>query len=323
MPDVLAVLEQRNGTVKRVSFEVLAAARSLADDLGGEVHGLLVGPKGVGTEELGGSGADKVLICLDEDFELYQADRFTHVVAEQATAGGYSAIVLGATAMGKDLGPRVAARLGCPLASEVTSISAGDGVLVTRPVYAGKAIYKLRITAEPAVISVRPNSFDLISTSLAGALEEVPEGDGGKASPARTIKVKEPEQAALDVAEASAVVSGGRGLKDPESFRLIEELASALGAAVGASRAVVDAGWRPHAEQVGQTGKTVSPNLYVAVGISGAIQHLAGMRTAKVIVAINKDPDAPIFKVADYGIVGDLFEVVPKLTEEVKKVREG
>ncbi|MEJ2238058.1 MAG: electron transfer flavoprotein subunit alpha/FixB family protein [Gemmatimonadales bacterium] len=323
MPNVMAVLEQRNGTVKRVSHEVLAAARSLADHIGGEVHGLVIGPKGVNTEGLGGAGADKVLACLADDLELYQADRFTHVVAEQATTGAYSTIVLGATALGKDLGPRIAARLGCTLASDVTSISGRDGVVVTRPVYAGKAVYKLKIATEPSVISVRANAFDPVSASRTASLEEVAEADGGKGRWARTVKVKEPEHAALDVAEASVVVSGGRGLKEAENFRLIDDLAEALGAAVGASRAVVDAGWRPHSEQVGQTGKTVSPNLYVAVGISGAIQHLAGMRTAKIIVAINRDPDAPIFKVADYGVVGDLFEIVPKLTEEIKKIREG
>jgi electron transfer flavoprotein alpha subunit len=323
MPGILAVLEQRNGTIKRVSHEVLAAARSLADDLGGEVHGLLIGPQGLTNAGLGESGADKVLACFSADLELYQADRYALITAEQATAGGYSAVVLGATAFGKDLGPRIAARLGCPLASDVTSITGGEGIVVTRPVYSGKATYKLKITTEPSVISIRPNAFAPVAASRSGSMEEISAGDSAKTSSARTVKVKEPEHAALDVAEASAVVSGGRGMKEPEHFRLIEDLAGALGAAVGASRAVVDAGWRPHSEQVGQTGKTVSPNLYVAVGISGAIQHLAGMRTAKVVVAINKDPDAPIFKVADYGIVGDLFEIVPKLTDEIRKVREG
>jgi len=323
MPNVMAVLEQRNGILKRVSHEVLSAARSLADDLGGEVHALLIGPKGVDTGGLGEFGADKVLTCLNDDFQLYQADRFAHVAAEQTTAGGYSVVIVGATAMGKDLGPRIAARLGCTLASDVTSISGGEGVVVTRPVYAGKAVYRLKITTEPSVISIRPNAFDPVSASRAGSVEEVPGGDSGKGRWARAVQVKEPEHAVLDVAEASIVVSGGRGLKESASFGLIEDLADALGGAVGASRAVVDAGWRPHSEQVGQTGKTVSPNLYVAVGISGAIQHLAGMRTAKVIVAINKDRDAPIFKVADYGIVGDLFEIVPKLTEEIKKIRSA
>jgi electron transfer flavoprotein alpha subunit len=187
-------------------------------------------------------------------------------------------------------------------------------------VYAGKALLRVKVTAQPAVLSLRPNVFTPVERPKAGAAETV-----AVTVPAGRVTVREikaAEAGALDVAEATIVISGGRGLKEPANFKVVEELARAFGgrAAVGASRAVVDAGWRSHADQVGQTGKTVSPTLYIAVGISGAIQHLAGMRTSKVIVAINKDKDAPIFKVADYGVVGDLFEVVPKLTEEIKKL---
>ena len=323
MPGILTVLEQRDGVVKRVSHEALAVARSLADELGCDVHALVIGPPGTDVGGLGQYGADKVLTSFDDDLKLYQASRYGQIAAEQAMSGDYTAVILGATSLGKDLGPRIAARLGCPLTSDVTSVSGSDGVVVTRPVFAGRALYKLKITTTPSVITVRPNAFTPVSVASAGALEEVSAGEGVTASVARTVEVKAPENATLDVAEASIVVAGGRGLKEAEHFKLVEDLARALGGAVGASRAVVDAGWRPHSEQVGQTGKTVSPNLYIALGISGAIQHLAGMRTAKVIVAINKDADAPIFKVADYGIVGDLFEVVPPLTEAIIKAREG
>jgi electron transfer flavoprotein alpha subunit len=243
------------------------------------------------------------------------------VVAERARSGGYAAVVVAATATGKDLAPRVAAKLGVALAGDVTDLAVdGGAVVATRPVYAGKALLTLTVTASPAVVSLRPNVFTPVERPRAGAAEAV-----AVDTPAGRVTVREIKAApagALDVAEAPIVVSGGRGLKEPANFRLLEDLAQAFGgrAAVGASRAVVDAGWRGHGEQVGQTGKTVSPTLYVAVGISGAIQHLAGMRTSKVIVAINKDKDAPIFKVADYGIVGDLFEIVPRLTEEVRKV---
>jgi electron transfer flavoprotein alpha subunit len=318
MPDVLAILEQRGGTLKKVSHETLTAARHLADGLNGEVHALLIGAAGGSGDGLGTFGADKVLLAADEGLRDYQADRYAAVAA---SAGDYPVVVIAATALGKDLAPRVAARLGGALAADVTEVRYEDGIVVTRPVYAGKAIYTLKVTGSPCVLSVRPNAITPEQSEKAGTTEMMPVA---AADPrAKTVEVKQPEKAALDVAEASVVVSGGRGLKEPENFGLLEDLAGALGAAVGASRAVVDAGWRPHAEQVGQTGKVVSPNLYVAVGISGAIQHLAGIRTAKTIVAINKDPDAPIFKVADYGIVGDLFEVVPKLTEEIRKVREG
>jgi electron transfer flavoprotein alpha subunit len=321
MANVIAVLEQRGGVLKRVSHEVLTAARGIADGIGGEVHALLLGAPGIATDGLGDSGADKVFVAADAALANYQADQYAAMTAGQVGAGDYATVMVGATAMGKDLAPRIAARLGCPLASDVTSVSFDGGILVTRPVYAGKVACTLRITASPCVISLRPNAVSPGQFGKAGTVEAA--GADAGAPRAQTVEIKAPESEALDVAEASVVVGGGRGLKEAEHFKLLEDLASALGGAVGASRAVVDAGWRPHAEQVGQTGKVVSPNLYFAIGISGAIQHLAGIRTAKTIVAINKDPDAPIFKVADYGIVGDLFEVVPKLTEEIKKIREA
>ncbi len=318
MANVLAILEQRGGALKKVSHETLTAARRVADGLGGEVHGLLIGGAGVEAGGLGAFGADKVLVAADTALGDYQGDRYASVAAG---AGDYGAVVVAATALGKDLAPRVAARLGCALAADVIDVRYDGAIVVTRPVYAGKATYTLKVTGSPCVLSVRPNAIAPEEAGKAGASESVAVDP---AEPkAKTVEVKQPERAALDVAEASVVVSGGRGLKEPENFKLLEDLATALGGAVGASRAVVDAGWRPHAEQVGQTGKVVSPNLYFAVGISGAIQHLAGIRTAKTIVAINKDPDAPIFKVADYGIVGDLFEIVPRLTEEIAKIREG
>ncbi len=322
MADILVVLEQRDGTIKRVGLEALAGGRALADKAGGAVHAMVLGPPGLKTDMAAAHGADVVVVTADEAVRLYQGNRYAAAVAARAQGGAYAAVLLGATALGKDLGPRIAARLGCPLAADVTALEYDTGIVVSRPVYSGKAVYRLRVTAPTCVITLRPNNFMPVEATRAGTVEPAALPVAGNRA-ARTVQVKEPERAALDVAEASIVVSGGRGLKDPEQFKLLEELAAAFGGstAVGASRAVVDAGWRPHAEQVGQTGKTVSPNLYVAVGISGAIQHLAGMRTSKVIVAINKDKDAPIFKVADYGIVGDLFEVVPRLTAEVRKIR--
>jgi electron transfer flavoprotein alpha subunit len=322
MANVLVVLEQRDGVLKRVSLEALAAGRALADQLGGETHAIALGPVGLPVEAAGAHGADRVFLAAADSVRMYQPGPYAATVAQQATAG-YAAVLLGATALGKDLGPRLAARIGCPLAADATGLAVeGGAIVVTRPAYAGKAVYRLRVTAPNVVISLRPNNFMPVEVRRPGTVAAIPVVDGVGA---RTTAVKEPAHAALDVAEAGIVVAGGRGLKEPQHFQLLDDLAAAFGsqAAVGASRAVVDAGWRPHAEQVGQTGKTVSPNLYIAVGVSGAIQHLAGMRTSKVIVAINKDKDAPIFKVADYGIVGDLFEVVPRLTEEVRRIRNA
>jgi electron transfer flavoprotein alpha subunit len=319
---ILAVMEQRDGALRKVSHEILAAARRLADADGGTVDALVLADGAVaGADSLGRFGADRVLAATHPDFRLYQPDGFAATVS--ATAAGCSAVVFGATATGRDLAPRVAARLKVACASDVTAVALENGaVTVTRPVYAGKALQRARLTAVPAILSVRPNTFPPVEPGKAGetAAVEVP----AFAAQVTVKEIKAPAQAVLDVSEAPIVISGGRGLKEPANFKLLEELAAAFGnAAVGASRAVVDAGWRDHGAQVGQTGKTVSPGLYIAVGISGAIQHLAGMRTAKTIVAINKDKDAPIFKAADYGIVGDLFEILPRLTDEVRKVRGG
>ncbi|HXG45298.1 MAG TPA: electron transfer flavoprotein subunit alpha/FixB family protein [Gemmatimonadales bacterium] len=321
MNRILAVTEQRDGALRKVSFEVVTVARRLADRLMGTVEALVLGAGPVqGTDQLGRYGADRVLVAQHRAFALYSPDGYATVIAGRAR--DYRAVLFSATATGRDLAPRVAARIGTGLASDVLEVAPGpDGALVvTRPVYAGKALQRARLEGTPAVLSLRPNTVPPTETPKAGEVESV-------SVPSFTERVtvqevKAPAGARLDVAEAPIVVSGGRGLKDPANFKLLEELADALGnAAVGASRAVVDAGWREHGAQVGQTGKTVSPSLYVAVGISGAIQHLAGMRTAKTIVAINRDKDAPIFKVADYGIVGDLFEVVPRLTQEIRRLK--
>ena len=321
MSDVLAVAEQRDGALRKVSSEVVTGARRLADALAGRVEALVVAAGPVqGADQLGGFGADKVITLAHPAFARYAPEGFARVIADRARAGGYRAVLFAASAAGRDLAPRVAARLGVALAQDVTDLAFESGaVTVIHPVYAGKALLKLKLTATPAVVSLRPNVFTPVQRPKAGTGEIV----AVEAAAGRVVVTGVKAAAgALDVAEASIVISGGRGLKEPANFKVLEALAAAFGgrAAVGASRAVVDAGWRPHADQVGQTGKTVSPTLYIAVGISGAIQHLAGMRTSKVIVAINKDKDAPIFKVADYGVVGDLFEVVPKLTEEIKKL---
>ena len=323
MSQVLAVLEQRDGVLRKVSHEVVTGGRRLADALGGGTVDALVVAAGPvrGAEAVGGFGADKVITLTNPAFGSYAPEGYARAIVDQAKASDYRAVVFAASATGKDLAPRVAARLGRPLAQDITDLAVESGaVIAIRPVYAGKALLKIKVAGSPALLSLRPNVFTPVQRPKPGTTET--RAVDGAAGRVVVKQIKAAPAGTLDVAEAPIVVSGGRGLKEPANFKVLEELAAAFGgrAAVGASRAVVDAGWRPHADQVGQTGKTVSPTLYVAVGVSGAIQHLAGMRTSKVIVAINKDKDAPIFKVADYGIVGDLFEVVPKLTEEIKKL---
>ncbi len=320
MPQVLAILEQRDGALRKGAAELLAAARQLADAAGATVDAIVFGSDAVsGLDSLGAAGADRVLTASHADFAQYCPDGIVATVA--SIAGDYRAVLTAATATGKDLAPRIAARLGAPCGMDVTALEmAGDMVRVVRPIYAGKVLQTLDLGGTP-VIAVRPSAYAAIEAGKAGTAAEV-------AVPSFTRRltvsgVRAPEQATVDVAEARVIVSGGRGLGDPKHFALLEELAAAFSgeAAIGASRAVVDAGWIGHSHQVGQTGKTVAPDLYFAIGISGAIQHLAGMRTARTIVAINRDKDAPIFKVADYGIVGDLFEVLPVLTEAIRKAK--
>jgi electron transfer flavoprotein alpha subunit len=314
----LAVLEQRDGVLRKISHEVVTGAQRLG--AGVEAVVCATGPV-QGADQVGRFGADKIVTLTNAAFAQYAAEGYAEAIAGRVQAGSYGAVVFAASATGRDLAPRVAAKLGVAVAADVTEVAVESGaILVTRPVYAGKALLKVKVGGRPAVVSLRPNVFTPVERPKAGAAEAV----AVDVQPGRVIvrEVKAAPVGTLDVAEAQIIISGGRGLKEPTNFKVLEQLAAAFGgrAAVGASRAVVDAGWRAHADQVGQTGKTVSPSLYIAVGISGAIQHLAGMRTSKVIVAINKDKDAPIFKIADYGVVGDLFEIVPKLTEEIRKL---
>jgi electron transfer flavoprotein alpha subunit len=326
MARVLAVVEQRDGKLKAISRELVTAARQVADGVSGDVDALVLGAAGAGeaARDLGRFGADRVLAVEHESLSGYQPETYTRAVVDRVSAGDYFAVLFPATAAGRDLAPRVAARLDVPLASEATALRVEEGDLtITRPMYAGKAFVELTLEATPRLLSLRSNAVRATEAPREAELETIVLEGGPVDSKVRVREFKAGGTDRPDVGEATTVVAGGRGLKGPENWNLLEDLAVALGdgVALAASRAVVDAGWRPHAEQVGQTGKVVAPRLYFAVGISGAIQHLAGMRTATTIVAINKDRDAPIFKVADYGIVGDAFEVVPRLAEEIRNAR--
>lgn len=319
---ILAFAEQRENKVKKPGMEVVRAARTLADEIGAEVVTLIVG-ESVQTiaPELGGYGAKRIVVVEHAKLKFYSTTAYAKIVAEVAKKEQADVVMIPATAMGRDLAPRVAVKLEAGLASDCTALRVEGGeIIAARPVYAGKALTDVKVTSTAKVFTLRPNVFNAgVSDGIAAQVEkaDIPLSEEDFTSAVQEVKTASGK---LDVAEANIIVSGGRGLKGPEHFHLLEELAEVLGAAVGASRAVVDAGWRPHDEQVGQTGKTVSPSLYVAVGISGAIQHLAGMSSSKYIVAINKDKEAPIFQVADYGIVGDAFEVLPALTSEAKKL---
>jgi electron transfer flavoprotein alpha subunit len=320
MPNILVVAESRAGAIRKVTLELLTAARTLSD--GGEVHAVLAGAPGIAERAGELAGADATFVTAHASFGEYNAEAMSALVAERAKSG-YRAVLVAASAQGKDLAPRVAAKLGVPIASDALSVSFdGDATIVTHYVYAGKIIATLNLAAVPAVVSLRPGAIAAGESSGAGRVENAPPVGDPTASRVVVTEAIRGDSRKLDLADAPVIVSGGRGLKAAEHFKLVEDLAAAFGnAAVGATRAVTDEGWRPHSDQIGQTGRQVSPDLYVAVGISGAIQHLAGMRTARTIVAINTDTDAPIFKVADYGIVGDAFEIVPALTAAIKDAR--
>ncbi len=321
---ILTFAEVRDGTLRRASLEALSEARRLAGAAGGSVASVLVG-SGVSalSAELGQHGADTVHVFDDPGLEAYATEVYARAFAAVIEAVHPWAVLIPFTAMGKDLAPRVAAKLGAGLVSDCVALGVEDGRLqARRPMYAGKAYATLRWEGEPQIATLRPNVFPLTPPDAARSASVVNETVDAAAR-ARVKQVKAAEEGKLELSEAQIIVSGGRGLQGPENFHLVTALSDALGAAVGASRAVVDAGWVDHQMQVGQTGKTVSPTLYFACGISGAIQHLAGMSSSKVIVAINKDADAPIFKVANYGILGDVFQVLPKLTEVAKEYFAG
>lgn len=319
---ILVFAEQRDNKFKKPAFEAVRTARTIADQMNGEVVALVIGGSVQSiAPALGGYGAHKVLAAEDARLAEYASSAYAKLVANAAKTQQADVVFIPATSMGKDVAPRVAVKLDAGLASDCTALTVEGGEIVaTRPIYAGKAITKLKITSASRVFTLRPNVFPAGESNGAVAPVETLAVDLSAQDLACVVKELKQTAGRLDVAEADIIVTGGRGLKGPENFGMVEQLAGALGAAVGASRAVVDAGWRPHDEQVGQTGKTVSPSLYIAVAVSGAIQHLAGMSSSKYIVAINKDKDAPIFQVASYGIVGDAFEIVPALTAEVKKL---
>ena len=327
MANIFAYAEARNGELRKVALETVTAARKLADSTGGEVHALLVGAQGIASkaEQLAQHGADVVMVCEHPAFTQYNPEAAAALSADRIKSGGYRAAIFSTSAQGRDLAPRVAAKLGVGLVTDVTGLELADDTLIVKhPINIGKIIATVAIAHAPAVVAIRPNTFTPTVNAKAGRVESIP--PVGDPSASRVV-VKELVQGGggkLDLADAPVIIAGGRGLKAAENFKLVEDLADAFGnAAVGATRAVTDDGWRPHSDQIGQTGRLVSPDLYIAVGISGAVQHLAGMRTARTIVAINKDKDAPIFKVADYGIVGDAFEVVPALTAAVREARKG
>jgi electron transfer flavoprotein alpha subunit len=321
---VLVFAEQRDGKLKKASLEAMSFGRDLADATGGAAAAVVLG-QGIASlaQALGNAGAERVYVGDDALFASYSNDAYGLAVGKAAQVFGADALIFSGTAMGKDLAPKVTARLGIGLLSDVTSWVMDAGApLFKRPIYAGKAFATLTpVSGKAFALTVRPNVFPAKENPKAGEAVSLDHGVVPGDVKAVVEKILTAQGELLDVAEADIIVSGGRGMKGPENFGVIEELAKALGGAVGASRAAVDSGWIGHEHQVGQTGKVVSPTLYIACGISGAIQHLAGMSSSKVIVAVNKDPEAPIFKVATYGIVGDLFEVVPLMTQAVKELK--
>jgi len=319
---VWIVAEQRDGALRKISFEIASTARKLADELGDEVCAVLLGS---GVEamaaELAKYGVDKVFVADDAALEPYTTDAHAAAVAKVVKENDPAILLLGASVQGKDLSSRLVGKLATGMASDCTDIKIEGGkLLATRPMYSGKTFGDIVVSGTPQMASLRPNVFPAVENAKAGEVVKFDAGLDAGALKTKVLEVQKDASGKIDLTEADVIVSGGRGMKGPEGYSVLEELASLLGGTVGASRAAVDAGWRPQSDQVGQTGKVVSPNLYIACGISGAIQHLAGMSSSKYIVAINKDPEAPIFARADYGIVDDLFKVVPELTAAAKKI---
>ncbi len=319
---VWIVAEQRDGAFRKISFELASTARKLADQLGEEVCAVLCGSGIEGIAgQLGKYGVDKVYAADDPALEPYTTDAHAVAVAKVVKENDPAILLLGASTQGKDLSGRLVGKLATGLATDCTDVKIVDGkLLAVRPMYAGKCFGEITISSFPQMATLRPNVFPAVENAKAGTVVKFDPALAAGQLKTKILEVQKDTGGKVDLTEADIIVSGGRGMKGPENYVILEELAAVLGATVGASRAAVDAGWRSQRDQVGQTGKVVSPNLYIACGISGAIQHLAGMSSSKFIVAINKDAEAPIFAKADYGIVDDLFKVVPELTKECKKL---
>ncbi len=317
MNKILVFLEPNKNELKRSSYEVITAARSL----GLPVLGILVN----GSEEQANAAAEyglqELILAEVPELQNYSSMAYATFVSDTAKNNDCDILLFAGNATGLELAPRVAVKLDAGYIADCVALELeGDNITAKKPVYAGKAQITTNVNTETKVFSLRPNVFTAVKEPAELSVKKETFSLNQDDLKVKVVDVAKNE-GKLDVLEADIIVSGGRGIKGPENYKLIEDLADVLGGAVGASRAVVDSGWRPHSEQVGQTGKTVSPTLYIAAGISGAVQHLAGMSTSKVIVAINKDKDAPIFNVCDYGIVGDLFDVLPKLTEKIKAIK--
>lgn len=323
MGNVLILAEHQEGNVKKTAFELATKAQELAGQIGGQAEAVLIGTGDEGlAKQLAAYGVKKVYLLECPALEKYNAEGYTKVLADLAQEIKPDIFLAAATPLGKSCIPRLSGRLNTGLVSDTVDLKIDGGKLVaTHPIYSGKALVDIKIpNSSPQMALIRPNSFGA-GNPQEGATAEVEKksADAGELK-AKMMDLVKGASDKVDLTEADIIVSGGRAMKNSENFKILDDLAEVIGASVGASRAAVDSGYAPHDMQVGQTGKVVNPKLYMAFGISGAIQHLAGMRTSKVIVAVNKDPEAPIFQKADYGVVADLFEVVPMLTEEFKKV---
>ncbi|TNY38554.1 electron transfer flavoprotein subunit alpha/FixB family protein [Thermomonospora catenispora] len=314
MAEVLVLVDHVDGEVKKVTLELLTAARRL-----GEPAAVWVGPGLEGAKEkLAEYGAAKIYVAADEELTSYvvapKVELLAQLVADKSPAG----VLVAATGEGKEIAGRLAVKLDSGVLTDVVDVA--EGFVGEHSIFGGAIIAHAKVKRGTPIVAVRPNAIAAEPAPAAAAEEQVSVTLSDAAKSAKIVeRVVQEKGERPDLTEAAVVVSGGRGVGSAENFKIIEDLADALGGAVGASRAATDAGWYPHQFQVGQTGKTVSPQLYIAVGISGAIQHRAGMQTSKTIVAINKDPDAPIFELVDFGVVGDLFQVAPQLTEEINK----
>jgi electron transfer flavoprotein alpha subunit len=323
--DIWVFAETRDGKVRKITHELLSKGSELAAKSGGSLVAVLIGSNVSGlVQELAHYGAQKVFVAEDPKLEHYNTDGYTNIISALLKEHQPSTFLTGTTFNGRDLTPRLAARLDAGAISDVTDFDcdAEGKITAIRPIFAGKAFSKVTFSGFPQIVEVRSNAMPAKApdTSKTAEVINIAANAGEIRTTVKEVKVSAGDK--IELTEADIIVSGGRGLKGPENLYLVSDLAKVMGAAQGASRAIVDAGWIDYDYQVGQTGKVVSPNLYVACGISGAIQHLAGMSSSKTIVAINKDADAPIFKVADYGIVGDVFKVLPVLTEAIKKTKE-